>query len=115
MSDQLRKITELMEQDPEFKGKLQALNDDPSAGPADFVVLAGEYGISLTEADFVAPVSPDGLTDDELEAVTGGDCGCAIGGGGAGGASGTCACVLAGLGSSGPGVYTCMCGIAGGG
>lgn len=95
----MNKLQELMESNAELKAKIEALNKDPKATVADFIALAKEYGVELTEADF-QPVPTDGeLSDSELEAVSGGDtCICVVGGGGTKDKyHETCACVAPGL------------------
>ena len=66
------------------------------------IAIAKEMGFELTEADFEKESSE--LSDDELDAVTGGkkdpiNCVCIVGGGGSGDDDDTvCPCVLAGIG-----------------
>lgn len=60
------------------------------------------------------------LDKDELDAVSGGDCGCPVAGGGTGHGNESdlkydCACVGAGVGLDNEGATYCMCPLAGGG
>lgn len=115
MSEALKAITDLMERDADFKAKVEALNAGEATTPADFISLAAAHGITVTEADFAAPTTPDSLSDDELAAVSGGGfvpgtspmCGCMVGGGGEW--EGTvCACVLFGVSTVPEGGLVCL-------
>jgi predicted ribosomally synthesized peptide with nif11-like leader len=64
MTDNLKKFMHQAASDAGLRGKLGALSAEHRA---KFIALAGEYGVTLTEADFA-----DGLDDDELAAVAGG-------------------------------------------
>ncbi len=79
------------------------------------ILMAKELGIVLTDADFEKPSAE--LSDDELDAVSGGSdvsCACALGGGGTKDNNDkTCACVLAGGGYTKTGRERCVCGFAG--
>lgn len=80
--------------------------------------LINEYGYDFNESDLtdVTPLKNGALSDDELEAVSGGgniNCYCAIGGGSSGG-TWECACIIGGGGSDGHG-NVCICPIGGSG
>ncbi len=95
----MKKLLEEMEKNQELKAKMEELDKNPKSTPKDYIQVAAEYGVELKEEDF-KPASEQGeLTDNELDAVAGGDlCGCFMGGGGASGGSteATCACVMGG-------------------
>lgn len=82
---------------------------------ADLIAMAKELGIELTEADFVSQEGE--LSVDELDTVAGGgECYCAVGGGGTAGENdNACACVLGGFGNSSERHERCICALAGGG
>ena len=119
MTENMKKFMELLSTDQEFGAKASTADKDA------LIVIAKENGIELTESDLAAPSGE--ISDDELEAVVGGgDCYCALGGGGTKeGAHGyaeqywggldVCACVLAGFGYYGNGKERCGCAFAGGG
>lgn len=111
----MNELLKLIESNPELKAKVEALNQDPKATAADFIALAKEYGVEITEADFQSTPAEGELSDDELEAVAGGkECYCAIGGGGTGDDYvGTCACVALGFGDDQGGGFRCTCAAAG--
>ena len=102
---------------------LKAVSEDEALGAKvgqvsdtnEIIAIAKDLGIELTEADFVT--APTEISDDELDAVSGGtsvNCSCALGGGGAKDANDkTCACVVAGFGYSKDGSQRCFCPIAG--
>lgn len=80
------------------------------------IAMAKELGVELTLADFEDKAEAE-LSDDDLDAVTGGSdvsCACAMGGGGTKDTNDrTCACVLAGVGYDKDGSERCLCGFAG--
>lgn len=119
MTANMKQFMELVSADKELGLKVSAA--DKSA----LILIAKEHGIELTAEDFAAPVGE--VSDDELEAVAGGgECYCAVGGGGTkdnphGYAEqywdglDVCACVVAGFGYYGNGKERCGCAFAGGG
>lgn len=106
---------ELIKTTPELKEKVDILNKDKNAKVADFIALAAEYGVTLTQEDFTKKPDDGELSDEELEAVAGGGtCWCMYGGGGEAdpdgtGYHGTCACVLGGGGEGRNGCEPCVC------
>ena len=111
----MKKLLEEMEKNQELKAKIEELDKNPESTPKDYIQVAAEYGIELKEEDF-KPAQGE-LTDDELDAVAGGDaCTCPIAGGGeASKTDKTCACVLGGGGEYTNGGCRCACVLAGGG
>ena len=119
MTENMKKFMELVSADPELGMKVSAATKDM------LILIAKEQGIELTKEDLAAPVGE--MSDDELEAVVGGgECYCAMGGGGTKdgphgyaekywGGLDVCACVLAGFGYYGNGKERCGCAFAGGG
>lgn len=96
----MKKLLEDLEKNPEMKAKFEQLDQNPKSVPEDYIKVAAEYGIELTKEDF-QPVKEQGeITDDELDAVAGGDeCVCAVGGGGKASVyEKVCACVMGGSG-----------------
>ena len=73
MSDNMKKFLELVSKDENLKKKLEKLDNTvyEQASQAG-IALAKEFGIELTEADFVRKESDGELSDDELDAVSGG-------------------------------------------
>ncbi|MBQ3484830.1 MAG: Nif11-like leader peptide family RiPP precursor [Clostridia bacterium] len=113
MTENMKKFLEAVSQNEELAKKLSAMTME------GLLALAKELGVELTEADFE---KPDGkLDENELEAVAGGgECYCAIGGGGTEDSNDkTCACVALGAGYSKYGDFSdpdyerCICGLAG--
>ncbi|MGN0691297.1 MAG: hypothetical protein ACI4K7_02995 [Oscillospiraceae bacterium] len=90
-------LQKLMQEHPEINEKIKELHaDSQSEMQAQVIELIKEYGVELTAEDFKAPGGE--LSDDELEAVSGGGgCACSGAGGGGGDYLG-CACVVMGLG-----------------
>ena len=90
-------LQKLMQEHPEINEKIKELHaDSQSEMQAQVIELIKEYGVELTAEDFKAPGGE--LSDDELEAVSGGGgCGCS-GAGGGGGDYLRCGCIGAGLG-----------------
>lgn len=111
----MKKFLEEMEKNPELKAKIEELDKDPASTPKDFIKAAAEYGVELTEEDFQPADVQGELTDDELDAVAGGgNCVCAIGGGGTEDCyHKTCACAFAGVGVGKGGHTGCTCPFAG--
>ncbi len=112
MSENMKKFLELVSKDETLKQKMQAFKDmEPADAISAGITLAKELGIELTEADFAKEKSAGELSDEELDAVAGGDCGCFLGGGGTITSEGeeyTCACV-----GMGGGAYHCLCPVGG--
>lgn len=116
----MKKLLEQIEQNPELKAKIEELDNNASSKPQDYIKVAAEYGIELTEEDFKPACGQGELSDDELNAVAGGEeCICGIGGGGgvgkAVGYDEVCVCVLGGGGKYTSGDTRCVCVVAGGG
>ena len=111
----MQKLLEEMEKNQELKAKIQELDKNPESTPKDYIQVAAEYGIEIKEEDF-KPAQGE-LNDDELDAVAGGgDCYCAIGGGGsANERDKTCACIVAGAGDKTSGSKRCGCAFYGSG
>lgn len=107
MTENMKKLLELASVNEEFKDKMNA------ASKEELIALAKEHGLTLTEADFDAPTGE--LSDDELDAVSGGNgCGCTLGGGGKGAGFSSCVCVGGGAGlENGTKKTRCVCAIAG--
>ena len=83
MTENAKKWLELVSGDPELQQKTKELQTETiDQQKAKITELAQAHGITLTEEDFAIPQGGE-LSDDELDAVAGGDgCGCpAIGGG----------------------------------
>ena len=117
MTDNLKKFLEEISNNDDLKEKVSNATKDT------IISIAKEKGIELTEEDFAIPANQE-LSDDELDAVAGGEsCICAfagasdgdglssfcfiLGGGGCqsdshctGHGNGACACVLGGYGVS---------------
>ncbi len=77
----------------ELKGKVNEINkkeeEELKGHIAEYIALAKEAGIDLTEEDFRQDNSTE-MSDEELQAVAGGGL-CIVGGGGSG-----CVCVIYG-------------------
>ena len=96
MNDQKQEqLQKIMQEYPEINDKIKELHaDSQSKMQEQMIELMKEYGVELTEEDFKEP--SEKLSDDELEAVSGGGgCGCW---GGGGGDYLICGCVLVGSG-----------------
>ena len=110
MTENLMKFMTKVSEDQELAEKIGRESDVQV-----LIAAAKEMGFELTEADFEK--EPVEVSDDELEAVSGGSdvsCACAMGGGGTKDSNDkTCACVLAGAGYSKSGRERCVCGFAG--
>ena len=107
MTENMKKFLELVSQNTELVAKIDAVDK------ATLIEIAKELGIDLTEADFAQQAIE--LSDDELDAVAGGNiCACAMGGGGsAGGKDAVCVCVIGGGGESKGGSARCGCVLCG--
>ncbi len=66
MTENIKKLLELASTNEDLKTKLTNVSKD------DFIAIAKENGIELTDADFEAPQGE--ISDDELNAVAGGGC-----------------------------------------
>lgn len=126
MSENLKKFLELVSKDEALKQKAMACNDMEAADAVrTSIALAKEVGIELTEADFAKKEADGELSDDELDAVTGGGtllaCFCELAGGGGGTDANDhktfgCACVIYGQGGDGRAEDSnCLCVTTGGG
>ena len=119
MTENMKKFIEVVSADKELGLKVSNAQKDM------LMLLAKENGIELKEEDFAVPTGE--LSDDELDAVVGGgECYCAVGGGGTKDGAhpyaeehwdglDVCACVVAGFGYYGNGKERCGCAFAGGG
>ena len=93
MKESVRQLLEIASKDRNFSEKLKK-----AATTDEIIQLAAEKNLILTEEDFREEKRE--LSDDEIEAVSGGnDCTCVAGGGGTSDdISDTCACVVYGIG-----------------
>ena len=112
-------MTENMKKFMEAVSKNEALVDKVNTMTRqELIALAQEMGLELTDADFEKP-SVEELSDDDLDAVSGGTkvaCACVLGGGGKGDSNDkTCACVAAGFGYQKNGRERCFCAVGGAG
>ena len=107
MSENMKKFMELVSQNSELVAKINVADKNT------LIAIAKELGIDLTEADLAQQAIE--LSDDELDAVAGGNiCACAMGGGGgAGGKDAVCVCVIGGGGESKGGSARCGCVLCG--
>ncbi len=114
MSENMKKFLEMASKDENLKNKLTELEKmEPTEAISTGIAMAKELGIELSEADFAMKEASGELSDDELDAVAGGDCGCFAGGGGTveyRNEKYTCACV-----GAGGGARHCFCLLAGAG
>lgn len=112
----MKEFLELIEKDEKLKQKVAEMDANADAKVSDYIALAAEYGVVITEADF-KQVKAAELSEDELDAVAGGKfCGCVGGGGGTGEDSThtkTCACILGGGGQMQDGATRCWCALYG--
>lgn len=106
MTANMKKFLELISENKELALKMKDASKD------DIIALAKTLGIELTDADFEQSAE---ISDDELNAVAGGDaCVCAFGGGGAASkGEKTCVCVGGGGGQFKDGTARCACPIGG--
>lgn len=112
----MKQLLEMVEQNPELKAKIEELDKNPDTTMQDIIQLTAEYGIELTEEDFKPAGRQGELSDEELDAVAGGDdCVCVLGGGGTSKAmyDRSCACVLGGGGENVAGNTRCVCVLGG--
>ena len=109
MNENLKKFLEEVSKDAALSEKVGGEKDTTK-----LIELAKELGIALTAADFA---ESNEISDDDLDAVSGGSdvsCACAMGGGGTKDTNDkTCACVLAGVGYDDNHCERCLCGFAG--
>lgn len=114
----MKEFLELLEKNPEVKQKVTEMDANIDTKVSDYIALAAEYGVKLTEADF-QPSGEQELSEDELDAVAGGkNCLCVIGGGGTGEEATktkTCACVVCGYGYMEDDKRRCFCTAGGSG
>ena len=90
MTDNMKKFLEAVSQDKEFLEKLTGAET-----PEAVIALAAEKGFTLTQEDLKQEPASGKISDDELEAVAGGEtCGCFFGGGG----ERSCGCFFGGSG-----------------
>ncbi len=112
----MKEFLELMEQNGELKKQVERLDAQKDSQPSDYIDLAAEYGLKLSETDF-HPAGAGELSEDELDAVAGGKyCGCLAGGGGTGEdetQTKTCACIMGGAGQMQDNANRCWCAIYG--
>ena len=108
MTDNLKKLLELVSQNEELQKKLQGLNKD------EFIAAAKDLGIELTEADLSENAE---ISDDELDAVAGGGtCVCVAGGGGKRSNNDkSCGCFMGGWGYTTDRHERCLCVVGGSG
>ncbi|MBP3638136.1 MAG: Nif11-like leader peptide family RiPP precursor [Clostridia bacterium] len=115
MTEKMKNFLEIVSGKDELTAKFGVMSRD------ELIHLAKEFGIALTDADFAQHAVE--LSDDELDAVAGGEvCACVMGGGGTADESSTshrsdavCACVLGGSGENKGGYSRCVCVLCGGG
>ena len=130
--ENVRLFNEKVSADKALQGKLHALNERHEGEELsdekmmriyeeDVLPLARECGFDFSMEDLkeyarvLSQSSPGELTEDELDAVAGGNtCACVIGGGGKGSESSLCVCVAFGTGSNRFG-GVCVCVVGGGG
>lgn len=112
MIGNMKKFLEVVSKDKELSERLKVMTEK-----AEIIAEAANLGIMLTEADF--EVTESEMSDKELSGISGGDCLCAMAGGGGGtdaydGKTYGCACVLYGQGGDGSADdFNCCC-VAGG-
>lgn len=109
MTENMKKFLEEVSKDEKLAEKVCSEKDKYA-----FIAIAKDMGITLTESDLE---EENEISDDELDAVTGGGkCACAFAGGGTGdGYNAPCACVAGGIGKSGDYTTRCYCLVGGGG
>ena len=109
MTENMKKFLEQVSADKALMEQVVTLDKEA------LIALAKEWGLELTEADFVAPEGE--IAADALETVAGGyqRCVCLFGGGGKKDEDGAaCGCVAAGAGiSNHDGEARCICAAAG--
>ncbi len=73
MSDNVKKFLEMASKDENLKNKLMELEKKEYAKAIqEAIALAKEHGMELSEADFAKDKASSELSDDELNAVSGG-------------------------------------------
>ncbi len=78
MNENTKAFLDAIQSNEELKEKVAEIDkkaeEEPENYIDEYIALAKEYGVSLTKEDFV-PDQPDSseMTDDELQAVTGGE------------------------------------------
>ena len=103
MTENMKKYLELISGDEEAMKKLNEQESSSIQEAKERIIAdAAERGVTLIEEDFNEAAEVSELSEDELEAVTGGDsCVCVLGGRGTATdakAEKTCACVIFGAG-----------------
>lgn len=106
MTANMKKFLELISESKELAPKMKDASKD------DLIALAKTLNIELTDADFEQSAE---ISDEELNAVAGGDaCICVLGGGGAASkGEKSCVCVGGGGGQYKNGTARCACPVAG--
>ena len=96
MTDKMRKFLETASEDPALIEKMRQAETQEA-----LIALAAEIGFTLTEEDLKEDLFEGAISDDEMDAVTGGS-GCGCYGLGAGNQAGSmeqwCECVMFGTG-----------------
>ena len=110
MTENMKKFMEAMSEHPELVDRAAAAQKE------ELFAIAKELGVELTDADFEQQTVE--LSDDELDAVSGGakgDCFCPTVGGGTKGdkEDKACACIMWGAGKEKDGDLRCACALAG--
>ncbi len=121
MSDTLKRFLEAVGKSETLQEKMKAIPKDLPREEAvqKAIEIAAEAGFELSEADM--DTNAEAISEEELDAITGGSgCGCAGAGGGGGttqdGTTYGCACVLYGQGGDAKkNNRQCWCSIAGAG
>ena len=94
MTENMKKFLAVVSEKEELREKIGNMSKE------ELIDLAKTIDLNLTDADFETPAKE--LSDDDLDAVTGGsECVCVLGGGGARDSKsydGVCACVVADVG-----------------
>ncbi|MCC8049378.1 MAG: hypothetical protein LIP10_01790 [Clostridiales bacterium] len=110
MKNNVKRFLELLETNPALKREADELGRKEKEGVKELIALAADHQIFLAAEDFLPEQTPP-MSDDELEAVTGGayalECLCTLGGMGG---QGQCSCVAGGHGASG---RYCTCTVGG--
>ncbi len=85
MTENMKAFLDAISNNEELKEKVDEINkkeeEELKGHIAEYISLAKEVGITLTEEDF-QPEKDAEMNDEELEAVTGGSLICGVGGGG---------------------------------
>lgn len=112
MTENMKKFLERMSANEELRDRVNQMTEE------ELLHEAAKLGIALTDEDFKQEESQGTLSDDELDAVSGGGkCGCYGSGGGTADGTGLkpCGCVAVGVGGFEDGERRCYCIAAGGG